>query len=172
MLRDVQRRGQRAVISPLPPSRPHGDASLLQGTPDRARRHPQLGGYAVRGLTSGIELGGPVDLVALERPAIPHGDPATPDVPEHRRPVDPERCGQLLHRDTPTVRGDQLGYLVRCKAPLNRQRPNERVGRANRMLAGGLPQHRPQSRQAEQMAIYLGKRTTTRQRGSSRIVTR
>jgi hypothetical protein len=61
-----------------------------------------------------------------------------PDLAEDRRPIHPERRRQLLHRDTPTVGGDQLGYLVGCEAPLNRERGDERVGRMNRSLARAL----------------------------------
>ena len=120
-------------------SRSQDNSGVFQGTPDRARRHAQLRSHPVGRLTSGVELGGLIHLVALQRPAIPLGDAMAPDVAEDRRPIHLERRRQLLHRDTPTVGIDQLGYLVGCEAPLNRQGRNQRVARANRRLAGTLP---------------------------------
>ena len=120
-------------------SRSQDNSGVFQGTPDRARRHAQLRSHPVGRLTSGVELGGLIHLVALQRPAISLGDAMAPDVAEERRPIHLERRRQLLHRDTPTVGGDQLGYLVGCEAPLNRQGRNQRVARANRRLAGTLP---------------------------------
>ncbi|MGH9092848.1 MAG: hypothetical protein ACRDZR_15945 [Acidimicrobiales bacterium] len=90
-------------------------------------------------MTLGVELGGSIRLVALERPATSLGDAVAPHVSEVRRPIHPERHRQLVHRNTPTVGGDQVGYLATCKASLHRQRPNQRVGRVKRRLAGVLP---------------------------------
>jgi hypothetical protein len=139
VLGDVQRRGQRAVISLLPPSRPHVDASLLQGTSDRARRHAQLRSHRICRLPLGVESRGPIHLIALERPAIPLREAMAPDMAKDRRPVHPERRRQLLHWDTPTVGGNQFGHLAWCKASLNRKRLNQRVGRMNRRLTRALP---------------------------------
>jgi hypothetical protein len=139
VLGDIQRRGRCAVISPLPTSRPHGDASLFQGTSDRARRHAQLRSYRICRLSLGVESRGLIHLIALERPAIPLRDAMTSDMAKDRRPIHPERRCQLLHWDAPTVGGNQHGYFVGCKASLHRQRLNQRVGRLNRRLAGTLP---------------------------------
>ena len=108
-----------------------------------------------------VELGGPVDIVVLERPAIPLRDATAPDVAEHRRPVHLERGCQLLHGDTLAVGGDQFGLLVGCKASLNREGSDDRVGGANRRLAGALSQHRPQRQHQECRAIYLRKRAAS-----------
>jgi len=48
-----------------------------------------------------------------------------PDVPEDSRPVDLERCGQLLHGDTLAVGRDQLGHFVGSEASLDRESGNE-----------------------------------------------
>ena len=117
-------------------------------------------------------MGGPIRHVALKRPAIPLRDAVAPDVGEDRRPIHPERRRQLVHRDTPTVGGNQLSHLAGCKAPLDRQRPNERVGRVDRRLAGTLPKHRPESRQTKWRAIYLRKRAAPGRRRWSCTVTR
>lgn len=123
----------------MPSSRPHGDASLLQGTPNRACRDPQTLGYPVRRLTLSVEPGSPIHLVALECPAVPLRDAVASDMAEDRRPVDPERLGELRHRDSSAVGGDQVGHLVGYKAPLDRERGDDRVGRVNRSLAAVLP---------------------------------
>ena len=148
----------RVAPSPLSPRRPQDDTGILERAPDRARRYLQLIGDPLGGAPLRIELRGPVDIVRPERPAIPLGDPVAPDVPENGRPVDLERCGQLLHRDTLTVGIDQLGHLVWSEASLHWERGDERVGGVNRSLAGALPQYRPERRQAEYRTIYLGKR--------------
>jgi hypothetical protein len=126
-----------ACASPSSPSQ--DNTGVLQGTPNRACRYAQLFSHPLSGAALGVELDGPAETSPSERSPIPLGNPVTPDVPEHRRPVDPERCGQLLYRDTPTVGGNQLVHLVGCKTPLNRQRPNQRVGQMNRSLARALP---------------------------------
>ena len=149
------------VVCASPTFWPKGDAGVLQGTSHGARRHAQLPSHPIRGLSPRVELGGPVDIVVLERPAIPLRDATAPDVAEHRRPVHLERGCQLLHGDTLAVGGDQFGLLVRCKASLNREGSDDRVGGANRRLAGALSQHRPQRQHQECRAIYLRKRAAS-----------
>lgn len=178
MLRDVQRREQHAVISPLPPSRPYGDASDLQGTPDRAGRHVQTFRDPVGGATLAVELDSPVQLSSSKRSAVTLGDPVAPNVPEHRRAVHPERRRQLLDGDTPAVGSYQLSDPLRLSDPLkietalDGQSANHRIGRVDRRLARGLAQHRPQWRQVKHRAIYLRKRVASGRRRSSRTVTR
>ena len=156
----------------MPASWPHGDASLYQSAPDRARCYLQLFGDPIGRPPLGVELRGPVDIVRPECPAIPLRDAMAPDVPEDRRPIHPERRRQLLHRETPTVRGNQLGYLVHCKASLHRERPNERIGRVDGGLTGTPPKYRPERRQLECGAIYLRQRATSGRRTWSCTVTR
>ncbi len=127
------------VGTPSTSSGPEGDTSVLQGTSYRARRYPDLLRHPVCGLTPGVELGGPVQVVVAEYPAIPLRDAMSTDVVEDGRPIHPERRRQLLYWDTPTVSGHQVGYLAWRKAPLNRERGDQGVGRVNRRLAGALP---------------------------------
>ena len=62
-----------------------------------------------------------------------------PDVPEDSRPVDLERCGELLHGDTLAVGRDQLGHLVGSEASLDWESGNERGGRVDRRFAWARP---------------------------------
>ncbi len=156
----------------LTPSGPHGDASLLQGAPNRAGRHAQMRSHPICRPTLGIELRGTTHVFFLERPALPLRDAVAPDVAEDRRPIDPERRRQLLDGDTLAVGVDQCAHLDWSKAPLDRERGDDRVGRVRRSLAGVLAQHRPERWQAQHRAIYLGKRTRSCSRMSSRTVTR
>lgn len=77
----------------------------------------------------------------------------TPGVPEDRRPVDLERRRQLVHRDTLTVGGEQLGNLGRAQPALDRKSGDKGVGRMDGRLTGALPQYRPERWQIERMAI-------------------
>ena len=105
----------------LTPSGPHGDASLLQGAPNRAGRYAQMRSHPISRATLGIELRGTTHVFFLERPALPLRDAVAPDVAEDGRPIHPERRRQLLHRDTRTVGGNQVSHLAWSKAPLDRQ---------------------------------------------------
>ena len=157
---------------PSPPSRPHGDASLLEGAPDRARSYLQLLGDPLGGPSLGVNLGCPMDLIGVERSAIPLRDAVAPYVAEDRGPVHLERLRQHRHWDTVEVGGDQLGHLAWRKAPLNRERGDQGIGRVNGILAEAGPQHRPERRQPEQMASHLRKRAAPGRRRWSCTVTR
>ncbi len=93
----------RLVVCTSPTFWPEGDASVFQGAPDGARRPAQLRSHRIGRLTLGVEPGGPIRLVALERPAIPLRDAVASNMPEHRRPVHTERRRQPLDGDTPPV---------------------------------------------------------------------
>lgn len=152
--------------------RAQGDTSVLQGTSDRARRHAQVTSDPSRGPLLGVELLGSVHVLSSKRPPIARQDSVTPDVADDRRPMQPERRRQLLYEDTPAVGGDEIGHLLRPKATLHRQTGNESGGRANRRLAGALPQHRPERRQLKYRAVYLRKRAAPGRRRWSCTVTR
>ncbi len=130
----------------MTPLRPYGDASVLQRTSYGARSHAQLCSYPFRGLSTGVELGSPVDLVALERPSVPFWDAPASDMAEDRRPVHPERCRQLLYRDALAVGRDELGHFAGSEAPLDREGGDKGVGRVDGRLTRALPQHDPERR--------------------------
>lgn len=130
----------------MTPLRPHGDTGVLQGTPHGARSHAQLLSYPFRRLSAGVELGSPVDLVALERSAVPLWDAMAPDMAEDRRPVHPERCRKLLYRDALAVGRDELDHFAGSEAPLDREGGNDRVGRVEWRLTRTLTQHSPERR--------------------------
>lgn len=75
-----------------------------------ACRHFELPRHPLRGPPPGVGLRGPVDVVSSERPAIPFGYLAAPDVPEDGRLVDLERRRQLLHRHALAVCVEQLAH--------------------------------------------------------------